>query len=237
MPKELTEIQKKQIVAGVKVGGALVIGLIVAPMVYIAIQGLLGLCLAAVVVLVAINGYPVLVDACSNIKLKGIKWIAAKNPVETLQKDYIDKRSKLAQFLESIRTFTSSIMTFEGKYKKFIAEYPEEKERFDEILSSMKKLLKVRTEKYREAEKSLDRYEAEIQKASAIWEMSVEASKMNKAAGLDEDDVLAKIKTQTSLDAIEHQLNESFADLQTSLIEQDDERKVSKVIDVPAETR
>ena len=126
-------------------------------------------------------------------------------------------------------------MTFEGKYKKFILAYPDEKEKFDGILKNMKQLLVLRTEKYKEAEKSLTEYRSEIDRASAIWDMSVEAAKMNKAAGFNKNDAIEQIKTQTSLDAIEQNMNSAFAELQTSLIQQNDEKSFSKkVIDVEA---
>lgn len=231
----IAERNKQNIVNVVKVGGACVIGFIVAPMIYMAITGLVGICIAGAIFLVGWNAFPVLVDACANMQLVGIKWAASKNPVETLQNDYIKRQANLAEYLQSIRDFTASIMTFEGKYKRFLIQYPDQKEKFDNILSNMKALLADRTEKYKDAEKSLVQYNAEIQKASAIWDMSVEAAKMNKAAGFDKNDAIEQIKTQTSFDAIEQNMNSAFADLKVSLIQNDTEKDFSKkVIDVEA---
>ncbi len=232
---ELTDTQKRNIVTGVKIAGGCLIGFLVAPVIFLTIKGLIGLCIAGAIFLVGVYAFPVLVDACASMQLKGIKWMASKNPVETLQLDYQKRCDDLARYLQSIKDFSASIMTFEGKYKKFIVTYPDEKDKFDGILKNMKQLLSLRTQKYEEAKKSLTQYRSEIDRASAIWDMSVEAAKMNKAAGFDRNDTIEQIKTQTSLDAIEQNMNAAFAELQTSLIEQDDEKDFSKkVIDVEA---
>lgn len=230
-----TDVKKKNIILASKVAGVGIVSFVIAPLVFVAIQGLMGLIVVGVIVIAGINLVPLFVDYMANMKLVGIKWMASKNPVETLQLDYAKREEALSNYLVSIRNFNASILTFQGKYKKFTMQYPEEKEKFDGILKNMQELYAERVAKYKDAEKSLAQYNLDIQKASSIWDMSVEAGKMNAAAGFDRNDAIEKIKEQTSFDSIEQNMNSAFADLQTSLIQNDAEKNFSeKVIDVEA---
>jgi len=72
--------------------GVVVLGLIVAPVIFIAIYGLVGLTLAlaiaAVVTLVGWATLPWLGTVAANWKLKLLKQEAAHNPVETMQTNF-----------------------------------------------------------------------------------------------------------------------------------------------------
>lgn len=81
------EQKRKRIEGLVKIGGLCVIGLVVAPFIFLTIQGLLGLVLAAGISFTAINFVPWYAAKVANWRLKAIKHEASKNPIETLQND------------------------------------------------------------------------------------------------------------------------------------------------------
>jgi hypothetical protein len=76
----------------------------------------------------------------------------------------------------------------------------------------------LRKEHYQEAKGNLVQFELETQKARAIWEMG-QAAKDASEGGMTEDDFYSKLKTDTSIEAIEESMNESFATLESSLLE------------------
>jgi hypothetical protein len=218
------ESKRKNIERVVKVLGLLVAGFVVAPFVFIAIKGLIGLALAAVVGWGIVFFTPVVAAMMANWRLKALKAEAARNPVETLQNDYAKRQTALAEFRQAIVTFSGEVKNFADKLVDFVKQYPAEAAKFKEQLSKMKQLLALRQKKYTQAQESLVAYELEIQKAGAIWEMGCAAAKMNEAAGMTEDDFLAKIQTETALNSIQTNLNEAFADLEISLLDEDKDK-------------
>jgi len=225
---------KKNVVLAAKVAGVGIVGFVVAPIVMGIIQGIVGIIVAGVIGLSAIFLIPIVVDWLANMRLAGIKLVAGRNPVETLQNDYLKKQEALQVFRQKIVDFDSAISTYSDKVDEFKAQWPTEAPKYAAQLKTMRDLLSLRQHKYKDAVKSLEGYNAEIQKASAMWDMSVAAAKMNKASGMDSDAFMEKIRVDTSYDAIQKSMNSAFAELDTSLMESEDEKNMSKVIDVEA---
>lgn len=225
----IQERNKRQIVLFSKIGLCGLIGFVVAPFVFLAIQGLIGIVVAGAIGILGINFAPVFVDMVANYKLKALKFEASKNPIETLELDYGKRQESLSNFRDSINTFSASIKTFQDKLVGFKQKFPEDSEKFDDQLAKMKQLLAIRRVKYGDAEKSLLQYSSEIDRAKAIWTMSLEAAKMNNASGMDEKDLIQKIKVETSIDSITSSMNKNFAELETSLIEESEEKHITQV--------
>lgn len=214
--------KRKRIETGVKIAAALGIGFLVAPFIFVAIQGLLGLVVAGAIGIAAINFAPVVAVKIANWRLKALKSEAMKNPVETLQNDYRNRETALADFREAINTFSAKVNSFADKVAAFKTQYPEEVEKFASQLSKMKQLLAIRHAKYKDASRELERYEEEIQKAGAIWEMGQAAAEMSKAAGMTEGDFYAKIMVETAINSVTENMNKAFAELETSLLDEED---------------
>jgi len=118
------------------------------------------------------------------------------------------------------------VKNFEDKLDGFTVKFPKEAPKFKENFEKMKELLNLRRKKYKDADHTLDLYNGEIDKAKAIWEMGLEAAKMNAAAGMKDDDFMAKIRVETALDSVTTSMNTAMAELETSLIEEDDEKQM-----------
>lgn len=111
--KELNDqARRKRIETIVKVAGLAVAGFVVAPFVYIAIQGLIGLTIAGFLSLCIIYATPVAASKLANWRLKLLKAEAMKNPVETLQNQYVKKTQALDDFREQIKIFSTQVLTF-----------------------------------------------------------------------------------------------------------------------------
>ena len=220
----MNDIEKKRqrIELGVKIVSLLVVGFLVAPFVFVAIKGLVGLLVAGAISLTAIQFAPYFAAKIANWRIKLIRAEAAANPIESLLNSYNIRQMALNQFLESIKSFSSEVKTFESKLEKFAKEYPAEVPKFKNQLSQMKQLLIVRTEKYQQAKENLASYDLEIQKASALFDMAKAAAAMSKAAGVNNEEFLEKIQRETALDSVEKSLNVAFADLEIALMEEKD---------------
>lgn len=192
----------------------------VAPFIFLAVKGLVGLGIALVVGLVLINGAPVLSMKLANWKLKGIKHEATVNPVETLQHAYRERGEALQRFKQSITDFRTEVANFESQVEGFAAQFPADAPKFAGQALQMNRLLDLRENRYRAARDELAQFQSEIDRADAIWKMSQAAQRLNKAAGLSNDDFMARIKTETAIDSVQSSLNRAFAELETSLLDE-----------------
>src|SRR4051812_46457614 len=103
MKKELTPEQRaKRLGSWVKVGSFVVLGLVVAPIVGLAIYGLMGIVVAALIGFTAIAVAPVVGMKLENAKLKALKAEARRNPVETLQSEFMRRQDLLEEKRTSI---------------------------------------------------------------------------------------------------------------------------------------
>lgn len=215
------ESKRARMTAVVKVGMLGLAGLVVSPVIFLAVKGLVGIVLALVGGLAIVNVAPLAAYRFSSWRLREIKAEAARNPIETLQLDFGERKNALHSFKESITVFSASVSTFSDKVDGFKIRFPGDSTKFEDQLSKMKKLLEVRKRRYKEAEATLVQYDGEIDRAKAIWEMGQEAAKMNNAAGMRDEDFLAKIKVETALDSVTTSLNTAFAQLETAVMEED----------------
>ena len=214
------EQRKARLAAAAKWWFGLVGAAIVAPVVFLAVQGLVGLILAGVLGLAIVHGAPVLSMKFANWKIKAVKAEAARNPVETMQHVLMEKGAAVSAFAQRVEDFATEVRNFNDKLDGFRAQFPAEAPKFEETLRSMQQLLKLRRQRLKEARDELTRLEGEIRKADAIWKMSLAASRMHRAAGMTEDSIMQRIKTETAVDSVQSSLNRALSQLETSLSEE-----------------
>jgi len=212
---------EKRVKIAATIAVTLGIGFLVAPIVFSAIKGLLGLIIVGAIALVTINLVPWFSAVVANWRLKAIKHEAAKNPIETLQNNYNERCENLAKYKAYIESTSAALGAFRAKIEGFKRDYPQDAEKYDAQAAQMKQLLMVRAQKYHDAKNELKRYEDQINRVSAEWDMAQEAAKMNKVAtGVDSEAFLAKIQVDTALDSVQKSLYTAFADLELSLGEE-----------------
>jgi len=202
--------------------GAVVLGLVVAPVIFIAIFGLVGLTVAlTIAAVVTLAGWALLPYAgmvAANWKIKLLKREASRNPVETMQNELRRRQELLEQFKQKIITFGSKVKTFQDKVGSLKRQFPDDAPQFEESLSKMKQLYALRQSKYKEAEEGIAEFEAEIEKANILWDVGQAAAAAGESAGMSDEDFYAKIKVKSSLNAIQDKLNLSFAQLDVALL-------------------
>jgi len=204
-----------------KVGLAILAAAIVAPVVWLAVGGLIGLAVAGVLALTIVNAAPVLSMKLANWRLKAIKAEAYKNPVETLQMALKEKLEKLEQFRLKIVEFSTSVKSYRSKVQAFSEKWPDKASVFQEQLRNMEALLEKRKNAYQVAVKESQSFELKIQEADAMWQMAMAAQDMNEAANLTGDDLMEKIKVDTSLNSVQDAMNRAFTDLEMMILDED----------------
>jgi hypothetical protein len=202
--------------------GAVILGLVVAPVIFVAIFGLVGLTVAlAIAAVVTLGGWALLPYAgmvAANWKIKLLKREASRNPVETMQNELKRRQELLEQFKQKIIVFGSKVKTFQDKVGSLKKQFPDDAPQFEESLGKMKQLYALRQQKFKDAEADIGEFEAEIEKANILWDVGQAAAAAGESAGMSDEDFYAKIKVKSSLNAIQDKLNMSFAQLDVALL-------------------
>lgn len=209
----------------------LVVGFFVAPFIWVAIGGLLGLIAAGGIMLGTWMLRPYAYSAAANMRLKLIKAEASKNPVETLQEDLRRKMVDLDQRKTNIEKLNGQIRTFADKVNEIKEKFGPKDNGYLKLnndLEDLKRIYRHRCTKWNEARNQLDRFAEEIDRANMIWEAACAAAAARETSGLTEGEFMAKLKTETAFDAIQNSYNEALASLDTALLD----NPQSNVIDI-----
>jgi len=202
--------------------GAVFLGLIVAPFIFISIVGLVGLGLAiAIAAVITLGGWVLLPYAgkvAANLKLKLLKQEASRNPVETMQNELRRRQELLEESKQKVIVFGSKVKNFQDKVAGLKRQFPADAPEFEESLAKMKQLYVLRQQKFKEAEEGIGEFAAEIEKANMLWDVGQAAAAAGESAGMSDDDFYAKIMVKASLTAIQDKLNLSFASLDVALL-------------------
>ena len=204
-----------------KYAALVAIGFFVAPWIFTAITGLIGLIIAGGILLAVWMLAPAVQTAAQNMRIKLIKGEAARNPIETLQNEYLRRDQALNERKNKIETLAAKTAGFKSKLDQFKRDYPSDAQAYQEIYDKMVLLLKRSREQWMIAERQLQAFDGEIEKAKAKWEMAQAANQLRTDAGQVEAEFFAKLRVESSLDAIETGMNAAFAQLDTLLMESD----------------
>jgi hypothetical protein len=206
------EQRKEKIKKVVKLG---LLGLLVAPVIGVAIFGVVGLIVGAAIAFTAIQLAPVFADKVANLRMKMIVAEAQRNPIETMRNIYMDNMKVIQEKDEKIKNFEARLGDYCDKMAGFAKKYPEEAARYQEVADKMKRLLQRQKQKQKAAKSAAAAYKDNIEKASAIYDMACEANAVTQLAGDVEKQVFQDIKKQVAFDAVNHQFNQAVAELST----------------------
>lgn len=197
------------------------VGFLVAPYVFTAITGLIGLAVAAGLMGLTWVALPWVETTAGNLRLSLVKAEAARDPIGTLEQESLRKAQALNERKDKIEALAGKTASFHSKLDSFKRDYPQDAASYQEIYDKMMLLLKRSRAQWVLAEGQLDAFDREITRAKAKWAMALAASDLRKDAGQVESEFMAKIKVECSFDTIETGMNSAFAQLDTLLMESD----------------
>jgi hypothetical protein len=202
-----------------------VAGLLVSPIIFFAIKGMLGLAIAAIVGVTLMAFAPWFGMKLANWKLQAIKAEARKNPVETMQNVLLDKVKELQQREAKIKAFATKVKSFKSQLDAFKASMPHKKEAietFENTYRSMNLLLEDRRARWARFRDRIEAYKQTITEADALWQMSQAALSLRESAGETEDSIIEDIKVKTSLQSVTDSMNEALVELDQAMMERVD---------------
>lgn len=211
------EVRRKRLETALKWGAGLVGAVLVAPFVFLAVKGIVGLAIAAALGLVVTQLAPVFALKVANWRIKLLVDEVEKNPIETMQNLFVEKTQELARADNNIADFETEIRNFDDQVDGFKQQYPAEADSYETLSARMHEALAGMKSEQSAARAQLADFEKKITKAKAIYKMSIAAQNVVKLSRSAEAEVFAKIKEQVAFDAVRSQLNRSFANLNLAL--------------------
>ncbi|MGO9318455.1 MAG: hypothetical protein ACLPXT_13395 [Terracidiphilus sp.] len=212
-----SDVRRQKMATALKWGAGLVGAIVVAPFIFLAVKGIVGLAIAAAIGLVITQLAPVFAQKLANWRMKLVVDEVEKNPIETMQNLFIDKTRELERADNNIADFETEIRNFDDQVEGFKQQYPAEADSYETLSQRMHEALAGMKTEQSAARAQLSDFEKKIAKAKAIYKMSVAAQNVVKLSRSAEAEVFAKIKEQVAFDAVRSQLNRSFANLNLAL--------------------
>lgn len=211
----------------IKIAALGVVGLLVAPFIMLAIGGLFGLAIAAMVAFTMVQLAPWfalkianwkyrLMDAEKVDHIKKVTSAAEQNPIETLTALLIEKKKAYETFKASVTQAVTARSNFKDKVAKFKEKYPARAAEFEAQLARMTDLVERKKKALGEAQQSLEDGDNKLEEMKAYYEMSKDAIEANRAAGMDTGDAFEKLKADTACDAVFESMNMAFAQLEVA---------------------
>jgi len=187
----------------------------IAPFVWIAIGGLLGLVCFGGIVGTLWFTKDWIAGVAANARLKLIKHEAASNPVETLQAESLRQSKVLEERKVALETLSGAIRSLDQAIDELQSEFPDSPElpqmRSDQ--AELDALLKSRTESWTAAYVQLGEFDREVVRVGKLWDVSLKAAKARGASGLTEGEWVAKLQTSTAISSIRNNLNTQLSAL------------------------
>lgn len=241
------------------IGAIGVVGFLVAPIIFLTIQGLVGLAIAGAIGFTLVTLAPWfalkvanwkyrLIDAEKVEHIKAVTSAAEQNPIETLTALLIAKKQAFNVFKASVEQAVTARSNFKTKVAKFKERYPARAGEFEAQLARMTDLVERKKVALNDAQQSLHDGDMKLEEMQAYYEMSKDAIEANRAAGMDTGDAFEKLKADTACDAVFESMNMAFAQLEVAAaldVEADDKPTQSVaqlahsepvVIDIPVQT-
>lgn len=233
----LPDLKHARLAAGLKWGLGLAAAALLAPVIFLAVRGLVGLVVAGVVGLVLVHGAPLASRWMATVALQGFKGLARTNPIETRQLISQKRRGELEASLQAIRAFSAEVRNVENH--AIALKQANDEVGYNELYATFEKLdqvLEARKRAYQRAVEAADEYDKVTEKVARRWKAAQAALKAQKLAGSAASKELDRIMSEEAVESVDTALNTVFADLETTLLSENIaiEHKPTDVIEVSA---
>jgi hypothetical protein len=214
------EQRKRRIATLLKWLGGIGVLALLSPVIFFALKGALGLGALAVVAafgFTTIRLTPVFSMKLSNLVVKLMLSEAKANPIETMVNMLGAKSDELADADAAIVDFETEVMNYDERTADFAKQYPEEASSYEQISAKMREALNQQKQEQAAARQALEELTLSIDKARALYDMSLAAQKVTALSGSARTKVFDEIRGKVAFEAVRSNLNRSFAQLGVAL--------------------
>lgn len=199
-----------------KIAIAVAAALIVSPVIFMVIQGIVGLAIAAALGLVIVNAAPIMSMKLANWKIKEIVSEAKQNPIETLENLIIAKEQALKEFVKEVESAVAARNVFETKCNQFVKMYPARAKEFDTQLDAINIAVEQKKKALNMAKESINNAKEKLKECKAYYEMSIAVQNANAAMKMDTGDIYEQLKADTAIDSVMAHVSKTFGELEVA---------------------
>ncbi len=230
-PSSSQKTARPRLQTALKWGLGILSVIVIAPLAWLFVGGLVGISVAAFLGLLAINLAPVVAMRLSNWKLRALKNEAVENPIETLQNQQVELQTALDRQADAISTFDATVETYRSRLLSEAERFPEAAQVGVPHLHQMERLLAFRRIKYKQAKTALKDRQKKVELAESRYRVALAMQEVATAAGQTELPPISKILEELSFTTVDENVNTSLAALRTAILV---EEVPEADVDVPA---
>lgn len=192
--------------------------LVVAPVIFLVVQGMAGLMVAGTLGLAGVQLAPVVALKLANWRLRLLKGEARGNPLPTLENMLLDRRAALTQASIHLQGAIAQIDAFVEQAQDFARTHPDAAARWLERAQRAGQLREQKKRALRTAAESVAAFEQEVDRARTEWSLVEAERALSHSLGATRGDPMAQLLERTALDSVRLQMNRAFASLETELV-------------------
>lgn len=206
----------------------IVVGYFASKFIMAAIGGIVGIVIALILGLAAVNFIPSIANWFANKRLQALKYTVSLNPVEQMERKskaaHEDLEVKRAQ-IEKAHVINQGLATKIQEHKEKFPDKPSKNEvMFQKLLKKVDTLSKL----YKKARKQVQSYDAYIEEKRSDWEIAkalLEGNKVVDAGAKFEADLLADEAARV----IQQNLDAALADIDSNLLDDEEPTETTQV--------
>ena len=211
------DARRERVATYAKWGLGLLAAIVISPVIFLAVKGLVGLAAALVIGLALVNFAPYVAMKFANWKVKAIKAEARENPIETRQNLALQQRERLRLAEAELTAFNTEVRNFRDEVTELSKTQPGDAVVFQDQLRQLEALQELKQQRLRAAHQAAEEFEAATARASRKWKVAQSAIRMNKLAGQSSTDAMNKLLAEESLDSVQTAMNRAFAEMDTTM--------------------
>jgi hypothetical protein len=194
--------------------------LLVAPIIFGVVKGMIGLAVAALVGGTILALMPAVTERLAQLKFQALKGVISRAPVDTLNKRGQERWDELNVQRQTLHEQAAALAEFKQKATKFNRDFPEEAPQINEQLQGYEQLFAYRVDMFKQAKLETEKFMKVVEKAEAIYEMAMADAKLGKSFNKGKD-FMAIYREKTAFDAIDKANSMALANLKMALVDDD----------------
>jgi hypothetical protein len=204
-----------------------VAAIVIAPLVFLMIKGVVGLAVAIILVAILDALIPAFSAWLTHLKFSSLKFVISRQPIEELMQRAKERWDALAEQRDLLQQQAASLGLYKKKVEKIEREFPEDGPEARANLSQYEELFAYRVEAFKHAKEETQKFMRTIDRAESIYEMAVAEANMGKSFGKNKD-FMAIFREKTAFDAVDKASADSLASLKMALVDEAYSTKVSE---------
>lgn len=202
----------------VAIGSVAIFALIIAPLIMTIIGGIIGTAVAIAIGAILNALIPAFSHWLTVLKFKSAKLVAAKAPIETMEKGLLNMRRSQETFRKKLDSQRASLEKFRSDVQKMIKDFPQDSEQYNRELSNFEKLIGFRVEKYKDLVVAISEAEKKLNRAKRRYAMALAAQEAGENMNAD-DKFMERLMQEIAEDTVDTEVQNAMAQMENAVLD------------------